>query len=314
MSSARELNRATLARQLLLERADLPAVDAVRALAGLQAQDSTGPYLGLWARLRDFDRAELTAAIEARDVYLATLMRGTMHMVTADDHRFIKPTLAPLQERLGNRVQLDRERVLADARRLLPARMPELRAALMPDGTNPGHFADLIQGRLPLVRVPPAGTWRVGGSAVQELVEVGDADLEQFVLAYLRAFGPATARDAQLWSGLTGLAPVFERLELEGLGDGVFDVPGAPRPGDVPAPVRFLPRWDNLFIAHADRTRFAPEGRLMDVMGQNAVLVDGYAAGTWQWRDGDVVVTAWGRLPREAETERRQLRAWLAEA
>ena len=134
------------------------------------------------------------------------------------------------------------------------------------------------------------------------------------MLAYLRAFGPATARDAQLWSGLTGLAPVFERLELEGLGDGVFDVPGAPRPGDVPAPVRFLPRWDNLFIAHADRTRFAPEGRLMDVMGQNAVLVDGYAAGTWQWRDGDVVVTAWGRLPREAETERRQLRAWLAEA
>jgi hypothetical protein len=164
------------------------------------------------------------------------------------------------------------------------------------------------------VRLPPAGTWRKAGRAVQELVEIGEPDLDRLVLAYLWAFGPATVRDAQLWSGRTGLGPVFARLDLEELGDGLFDVPGAPRPGEVPAPVRFLPRWDNLFIAHADRTRFVPAGRLMDVMGQNAVLVDGMAAGTWQWRDGDVVVTPWGRLPREAEAERKRLRAWLAEA
>jgi winged helix DNA-binding protein len=308
LSSARELNRATLARQLLLERADMPALDAVHALAGLQAQDSTGPYLSLWSRLRDFDRAELTAAVEARDVYVATLMRGTMHMVTADDHRWLKPTLPGIDRKIPNS-----EKILAEARRMLPARMPQLRA-LMAEGTNPGHFADLIQGSLPVVRVPPAGTWRVGGSAMQELVEVDEPDLDRFVLLYLRAFGPATVADAQIWAGRTGLRPVFERLDLEEIDKGLFDVPGAPRPGDVPAPPRFLPRWDNLFIAHRDReARFLLPGRtIMDAMGKNTVLVDGLVAGTWEWADGDVVVVPWRKLPRAVEAERRALCDWLA--
>jgi hypothetical protein len=308
LSSVRELNCATLARQLLLERADMPAVDAVHALAGLQAQDSTGPYFSLWSRLRDFDRAELTAAVEARDVYVATLMRGTMHMVTADDHRWIKPTIPGIDRRIPNSDQ-----ILADARRMLPARMPQLRA-LMAEGTNPGHFADLIQGSLPLVRVPPAGTWRVGGSAVQELVDIDEPDLDRFVLLYLRAFGPATVGDAQLWSGRTGLKAAFERLDLEEIDTGLFDVPGAPRPGDVPAPPRFLPRWDNIFIAHRDReARFLPPGRtIMDAMGKNTLLVDGVVAGTWEWDSGDIVVTPWRKLPRAVEAERRDLRDWLA--
>jgi hypothetical protein len=285
----------------------------------LQAQDSTGPYLGLWARLRDFRREELTAAVVERRVLVATLMRVTIHMVTAEDHAWIKPTLRPLQERQRRLPVIsgfDHEAFLSTVRERLPARMPELRL-LAPAAAQPGHLAGYVQSNLPLVRVPPAGTWRVGGSPVQELVEVGEADPERLVVAYLRAFGPATPADARTWSGLTGLGPVFARLDLDRLdgedGRTYYDVPGAPRPpAGTPAPVRFLPIWDNLFIGHADRSRLIPEGvRPIDVVGQNAILVDGIAAGTWSLRDGDVVVTPFRPLPREVEAERRRLQDWL---
>jgi Winged helix DNA-binding domain len=305
---ATELNRATLARQLLLERADLTAVEAVRRLVGLQAQDSPGPYLGLAARLRDFDRAELTRAIEARALYVATLQRVTMHLVTAEDHAWLKPTLAPLFEQTRRRpgiAGLDQERILAAARELAPARMPEFRK-LAPEAPQ-GYFNDFLQANLPLVRVPPAGTWRRGGSATQELVEVASPDPKQLVLRYLEAFGPATVKDAQTWSGLTRLAPVFAELELDDLGGGYFDVPGAPRPpAATKVPVRFLPRFDNVLIAYADRSRFGTPQ-----IGRATILVDGLAAGTWEWRDGDVHVTPYARLPREVEAERRRLREWL---
>jgi hypothetical protein len=278
----------------------------VHALAGLQAQDSTGPYLALWSRLRDFDRAELTAAVEKRRVLVATLQRVTMHMVTAGDHRWLQPTLLPLLEATRRRPgirELDQEAILAGARNLLPARMRDLRA-LMPAGTNPGHFADLLQANLPLVRVPPAGTWQVAGSPVQELVAVGQPDLRALVLRYLGAFGPATVRDAQAWSGLTKLAPVFAELELVDLGNGLFDVPGAPRPpADTPAPVRFLPRFDNVLIGYADRSRFGDYR-----VGEPYVLVDGTVAATWRWSGDDVHVTP--QLPA-AEEERLRLRDWL---
>lgn len=223
-----------------------------------------------------------------------------MHMVTADDHRWLQPTLAPLGERVRTRPgirELDHETLLAEARRRLPARMPELRT-LAPPGLNPGYLADFFQSNLPLVRVPPAGTWQVGGSPLQELAEVGEPDVERLVLAYLRAFGPATVRDAQAWSGLTKLKPVFERLELdelEGPGGVVYyDVPGAPRPpGDTPAPVRLLPRYDNLLLAHADRSRFG------DVrIGEPNMLVDG--------------VVDPEPSGRAVEAEQRALADWLA--
>jgi hypothetical protein len=233
-----------------------------------------------------------------------------MHLVTAEDHAWLKPTLVSLHEKTRRRpgiAELDQERILAGVRRLAPARMPDFRR-LAPEAPQ-GYFNDFVQANLPLVRVPPAGTWRTGGSATQELVEVGDPDPKQLVLRYLGAFGPATVRDAQTWSGLTGLAKVFTELDLDDLGDGYFDVPGAPRPpADTKAPVRFLPRFDNLLIAYADRSRFgAPE------IGQATVLVDGKAAGTWEWRDGDVHVAPYERFPREVEAERRRLRDWLSD-
>lgn len=278
----------------------------MRRLAGLQAQDSTGPYLGLWSRLRAFERAELTAAVEERQVVVATLQRVTMHMVAVEDHYWLQPTLRPVLERTRRRPgirDLDHEAVLAAARRRFPARVPEL-TDLAPPGAERGHFTDFLQANLPLVRLPPAGTWGVGGSAVQELAEVGKPDPARLVRRYLAAFGPATVKDAQAWSGLTRLAPVFAELELEELGDGYFDLPGTPRPpGETPAPVRFLPRYDDLLIGYADRRRFGDV-----VIGEPTVLVDGVVAGTWRWTGDDVEVTP--NLPA-AEDERQRLRDWL---
>lgn len=286
---------------------ELGAAEAVQRLAGLQAQEPNGPYLGLWSRLRGFERSELTAAIEGRRVVVATLQRVTMHMVTADDHRWLKPTLRPLHERTRTLPTIrgeDHDAILAAARRRLPARMPDLRD-LFPPTANTGHITGFFQASLPLVRVPPAGTWGVHGSPLQELAEVGDPDPGRLVRAYLAAFGPATVRDAQAWSGLTRLAPVFARLELEELGGGYFDLPGAPRPDpETPAPVRFLPRWDNLLIGYADRSRFGDV-----VIGEPTVLVDGAVAGTWRWTGDDVEL---GRALPEAEEERQRLRDWLA--
>jgi hypothetical protein len=285
------------------------AVEAIPLLAGLQAQDSTGPYLGLWSRLRDFDRAQLTADVTERRVLVATLQRVTMHMVTPDDHRWMKPTLQPLFDQLRRLPairELDHERLLVAARARFPARIPDLND-LVPAGSNPAYFRDFVQSNLPLVRVPPAATWRVGGSPVQELVEVGQADVDELVRRYLAAFGPATVRDAQAWSGLRGLSEVFARLDLEELGDGYFDLPGAPRPdAETPAPVRFLPRFDDVLISFADRSRFGEV-----VIGQPTILVDGLVAGTWRWTGDDVEVSL-RRAPREVDAERRRLRDWLA--
>jgi hypothetical protein len=231
-------------------------------------------------------------------------------MVTADDHRWLKPTLQPLFDRVRRLPTIrehDHGAVLAQAARRFPARIPELRD-LAPDGVNLGHFTGFVQSNLPLVRTPPAGTWGVGGSPVQELVEVGEPDIDELVLRYLMAFGPATVRDAQVWSGLTRLREVFARLELEDLGDGYFDVPGAPRPDPAtPAPVRFLPRYDNLLIGYADRSRFGDA-----VIGQPTILVDGVVTGTWRWSGDDVEVSL-GRASPEVEAERVRLRDWLAQ-
>jgi hypothetical protein len=281
----------------------------VRLLAGLQAQDSTGPYLGLWSRVRQFDRAELTAEVTDRRVVVATLQRVTMHMVTAQDHAWMKPTLQPLFDRtrrLPGVRDLDVEAVLAKARARFPARIPDLHDLAPPVSATP-YFRDFVQANLPLVRVPPAGTWGVGGSPRQELVEVGAPDVDELVRRYLAAFGPATVRDAQAWSGLTQLDAVFGRLDLEEVDRGYFDLPGAPRPpADVPAPARFLPRFDDALIGYADRSRFGEV-----VVGQPTILVDGVVAGTWRWTDDDVE-TSLRRNRREVEPERVRLRDWLA--
>jgi hypothetical protein len=316
----KELNRATLARQFLIERQRLDPLAAVAHLAGLQAQDSTGPYLSLWARLSGFQREELTAQVEQRRMLIGSLQRLTIHMVTAEDYPWLRATLAPMLRRRSRAHTalsgVDVDRLQAAAVERLPARMPELRR--LAGAEDPNHVAMFLQAWLPLVRVPPAGTWGVGGSPLQELGPLGTPDTSRLVGRYLAAFGPASVGDAQAWSGMTRLGDAFASLplaEFEGPdGTLLYDLADAPRPpADTKVPVRFLPRFDSVLLGHADRRRIIPADRpTAGIVGVNTVLVDGCVAGSWTWDGTDVTVIPFQRLPvRAVEAERRRLRDWL---
>jgi hypothetical protein len=310
--SRRELNRATLARQLLLERSPLPVVEAVAQVAGLQAQVQNPPYIGLWSRVRDLDRGELTVAMERREVVRATMMRSTVHVVTAADYLAWRRVLAPALQRafmgfFGERARaLETDAVLAEALAMFeegPVTFVEVRRRLSerwPD-VMPETMAYAVRAHLPLVQVPPGGTWGRGGAVEYALAEqrLGAAPAEpssaaDLVLRYLRAFGPATVRDVQTWAGMARLRPLVDELRSrlrtfrDEAGNELFDAADAPLPdADVEAPVRFLPDFDNFVLSHADRTRVMPEEHRKKVLpGAGIVratfLVDGFVAGTWK--------------------------------
>ena len=311
--SQRELNRALLARQMLLEREGAPPHEAVRRLAGLQAQVPNPPYIGLWTRLRDFRREDLTGLVEGRRVVRSSMMRATLHLTTAEDYLLLRPAIQAALDRslrsiAGKRLEgLDPERLVSAARTMLedgPRTFKELQerlVALEPD-RDPSALAYLVRMRLPLVQTPPAGTWGTGGSprlAPPEpwlgasLADPGES-LRALVLRYLAAFGPAGARDFQAWSGLTGAKALLEELRRELVvfrdegGTELFDLPGAPLPpADVPAPPRFVPEYDNLVLSHADRRRVIADGDRKKVFLSAArvratVLIDGFVAGVWK--------------------------------
>ncbi len=311
--STRELNRATLSRQMLLGREDLPVYDAVRRLAGLQAQVPNPPYIGLWTRLRGFGRRDLTGLIEDRRVVRSSMMRATLHLTTAEDYLLLRPAIQAALDRslrsiAGKRLQgLDLDRLVSAARAMVedgPRTFKELQerlVALEPD-RDPSALAYLVRMRLPLVQTPPAGTWGTGGSprfALPEpwlgapLAEPGES-LRTLVLRYLAAFGPAGARDFQAWSGLTGAKGLFQEIKPEldlyrdEEGNELFDVPGTPLPpAHTPAPPRFVPEYDNLVLSHADRRRvIADEDRRKVFLSAARVratfLIDGFVAGVWK--------------------------------
>ena len=281
----RELNRATLTRQYLLDRAALAVPEAIAGLVGLQAQVNNPPYIGLWTRLRDFRRDDLTALMVRRAVVRGALLRSTLHLLMAEDYLLLRPALQPALERalrsfFGAQARgLDTARLVATALPLLeerPRTFAELRAALLP--LEPDRqleaLAYAVRAYLPLVQVPPGGTWGSGGSPAYALAEPWLAgsvaepgeSLRILVRRYLAAFGPATVRDLQVWSGLIGLqgAVAARRPELRAFRDEqgreLLDLPDAPLPSaDLPAPPRFLPEYDNLLLAHADRTRVIPD-------------------------------------------------------
>jgi len=306
----RDLNRTLLQRQSLLERGEAPALDAVRRLVGMQAQVPNPPYIGLWTRLEDFRREDLTRLIEERRVVRAPLMRSTLHLVAAEDYLILWPAIQPALARalnsfFGKQARgLDTARLVAVARELLedgPKTFAQLRTALLevePD-RDPAALAYAVRSYLPLVQVPPGGLWRSGGSPAYALVDVSDGGsgtegLRELVFRYLAAFGPATVKDFQAWSGLVRMGEAFEgfRPELrvyrdEG-GNELFDLPDAPLPsGDEPAPVRFVPEYDNLVLSHADRRRvLADEHRkgvfLSAARVRATFLVDGFVRGAWK--------------------------------
>jgi len=308
----RDLNRAALARQLLLERATLPVTDALERLVGLQAQLASAPFVGLWTRLRDFTRDDLAGLIAARAVVKATLMRSTLHLVTTDDYLRLRATLQPVLTSAfetiakGRGAAVDVEHVVAAARAFLtekPRTFAEISAmltALQPDA-DLGAMRYGVRTHLPLIQVPIAGGWSYPGNPQFALAETWlgrpiptEDHFRELVLRYLGAFGPATVTDLQTWSGLGKLKDALEKLkpELVVYRDDhkreLLDLPGAPLPdADTPAPERFLPEFDNLLLSHTKRTRVIADAHRKQVYLPGlrvaaTILVDGFVRGVWK--------------------------------
>jgi Winged helix DNA-binding domain len=305
----KQLNRATLARQLLLRRATVSPLDAVEHLVGLQAQVPLNPYTALWSRLERFEPSALADLLVERRVVRTVVMRATIHLVTADDCLLLRPLMQPVldQELARHREYapaldgVDLDAVLAFARSFLaePRTGPELRAALaerFPEHVS-AALAYACRNLLALVQVPPRGVWGRTSQVTSASAEawlgrplVERPSLDDVVVRYLAAFGPATVADVSAWSRLTGLCEVVERLRprlrtfRDERGRELFDVPDARRPDpDVPAPPRFLPEYDNVLLSHADRSRFRnPAVSHPGGLGWGALLVDGLVSGFWR--------------------------------
>ncbi|MEV4318943.1 winged helix DNA-binding domain-containing protein [Actinocrispum sp. NPDC049592] len=308
--SLKALNRATLDRQLLLERSTMSPLAAVEHLVGLQAQTTSTWYHGLWSRLVGFDPRELSDLLARREVVRMALMRSTIHLVSARDALFLRPLVQIVSERgtasiFGKNLKgLDLDEVLKHGRELLdqePMVFSELgrRMAERWD-RDPASLAQAVRAHVPLVQIPPRGLWGGSGLAKHSTVEtwLGKAvdenpSVEDMVLRYLKAFGPASVRDAQTWSGLTRLNEVFDRLRPQLVtfadenGRELFDLPGSPRPDEeTPAPPRFLYDFDNLLLSHDDRSRVVTEparlfNRPVNGLLAKLFLVDGFTAGQW---------------------------------
>ncbi|WP_432109255.1 winged helix DNA-binding domain-containing protein [Streptomyces sp. AA1529] len=306
------LSRALLARQLLVERARMPVRDAVEHLVGIQAQAPRPPYFALWSRLADFDPQELSLQLEGRGLVRLSTMRGTVHLVSDRDALQLRALTQPLHEnavRTNLAKQLGGEdpwRVAEAARELLaerPLTGSELGARLQERWPHLAARPLWMTARylLPLVQLPPRGLWGRSGQPVLDTVErwlgrspAAEPGVETMVLRYLGAFGPASARDAQTWSGLTRLGEVLERLRpqlrvfRDEAGRELFDLPDAPRPDpELPLPVRFLAEYDNIVLSHADRSRLLDEPVRRTLAGRNGqvpgtFLVDGRVRGMWK--------------------------------
>jgi hypothetical protein len=307
----RELNRATLARQMLLERESLSVPAAIERLVALQAQLASAPYVGLWTRLPDFRREDLAKEIENRKVIKATMMRATLHLCTADDYaRFrtaLKPALSGAATAIVSRrgLDFDLDKVLKAARKFIGekprtfAEISDMLTKLMPDH-DVGAMRYSVRTHIPLVQVPIDTGWSYSNKPEFTLAEswIGrqispEDNLRDLLFRYLSAFGPASVTDAQTWLGMK-LKETFEKLrpELQSYrGEGrteLFDLPGLPLPSeDVPAPARFLPEYDNLLLSHSNRTRvIANEYRskvyLPGLRVAATILVDGFVRGAWK--------------------------------
>ncbi|MFD9740991.1 winged helix DNA-binding domain-containing protein [Umezawaea sp. NPDC059074] len=345
----RALNRATLARQLLLDRADVPVLDAVAHLGGLQAQEPQEPFVGLWSRLRAFDPKVLSGLLVDRKVVRTHLMRRTVHLVTAEDvlawrsrhEAMLRQKVLGVYRRELDGVDLGE---LAEAARAVmsddePRTMSEIARALAERWPAPGPRAlgeMVIAALVPMAQLPPRGLWRAKGG-VRNLplsswlgrevdpLAADDVVGRALVRRYLAAFGPAATADLRAWSGVAGLPAAVKAVREELVsfrderGRELLDLPEAPRPDpDTPAPVRFLPAFDNAILGYDDRTRIIDDAhRLLSVAGERVVLVDGRVAATWTVETDTVAVTPVRRLSRADRAavaeEGREVAAFLVD-
>jgi hypothetical protein len=319
--SARRLNRTLLHRQHLLARTDTTPHEMVRHLVGLQAQENLSPYLSLAARLTSFDPYAVTAGLEDRTLVRLLTMRGTVHLLAADDALALRRWTAPVHEReirisqaIGDAREVDRGAFEAALSGLLdagPLPQRELGAALAErfPGVPATQLGQLARSVAPLVQCPPRGTWNGSGGVVYQYADrwLGrppvepdvEPDVEEVVRRYLRAFGPATAADVTAWSGVTRLTPVLKAMDdlvtHEGPdGRPMHDVPdGELADEESPAPVRLLGQYDNVWLSHAGRDRVTTgESRKLWIGTNggmaNTVFADGMLVGLWRVTDGRV--------------------------
>jgi DNA glycosylase AlkZ-like len=318
-----ELNRALLARQLLLERVQLAIPRALERVGGLQTQDARSGYIGLWTRLEGFERDSLTRALERGSVAHGTAMRITIHMVSKRDYwLFTEGIRGPRRESWmkSHARRVDVKKMPAVARKVASALAegPRWRRELVEELRLDSATWNGVGMWIDLVRVPPSGTWeRPRGdfyATAESRLGPGDATaedgLEHLLRRYLGAFGPATLKDAANWAGLPArsLERVAEKLSLRRFraedGAELLDLPRAPRPDpETPAPPRLLPTWDATLLAHARRTQILPETHRAKVFNTatphslSAFLVDGQVAGSWKIERGKVRLQPFGRLP-----------------
>ena len=326
------LNRALLARQLLLDRRKASAASTIERLVGMQAQAPNLPYVGLWARLQGFRPDELSRMIEKRTAVRISLMRNTIHLVTTRDAFAIKPMFMRLGERgflrgspwgrgmregdlaaivdVGREIMAEKPRTISELARELGRRFP---------GRDGVALAYGVRYMVPLIFTPPRGTWGGKGLVTLTTFEAWlggkpgpSLEDEDLVLRYLGAFGPASPADMRAWSGLA-MRPAFEKLRPRlkvfraESGAELFDLPRAPRPdGTLDVPVRLIPDYDNILLAHADRTRIMPPGKHLGIFSSNgvmqgAVLVDGFVRAMWAPRGSTLVIT-----PFEKEMTKRE--------
>ncbi|HEX7195438.1 MAG TPA: winged helix DNA-binding domain-containing protein [Candidatus Limnocylindria bacterium] len=315
--TTRALNRALLARQMLLERSTLGITEVMERMGGIQMQYAPAGYIGLWSRMRDFDRPMLTRALEDRSAIQATLMRATIHTVSAADYwpmevgvrRVRREWFENVSRRQVDRLDPDRtaEAVraeLADG----PLAMKELTARLVARGF-PAVAAKWAGTWVDLVRVPPSGTWERRRADLYGLAEswlpmpdvTEEQGMELLVRRYLGAFGPAEPKDVASWMGMNvrqirGVLTAIDLRELrDERGATLLDLPDAPLPHpDTPAPPRFIAVWDAMLLVHARRTEVLPEALRPLIFNTktphsfNTFLLDGQVAGTWRFEDGRI--------------------------
>ncbi len=333
----RQLNRATLARQMLLKREATKPLLAVERLVALQAQWPRPPFVGLWSRVKGFERSDLAALLEGRQAVRATLLRGTLHVLSAKDYVTLRPAIQTVLEagmrsilrRRGAELPVDR--LAVQARDILakgPLTFEELRDRLKRAHPNADERAMgyAVRMALPLVMVPEGDSaWSFPAQSrfaladdwIGRAVSLEPASPDPLVMRYLAAYGPASVKDMQAWSGLPALAAAVDRLRPrlvsfrdEG-GRELFDLPKAPRPdAEAPAPARFVPEYDNLIATRADERFVAKAHRprvfLSALRIAATVLVDGFVAGTWkiEVKKGVAAVTIAPFAPFPARTKK----------